>query len=137
MARIEEIERRLLNWARWRLGAGAGGLGYASVKMDAEAGRAGYREAVVPTVDCEAEETDQAVMALPSELRRTVEVVYLEGGCAAAKACRLAVAEPTVKARVWQAHRKLADWLRDREAGRRVQRARVEALQVLARPGRG
>ena len=31
MARIEHIERRLLNWARWKHGANRCGLGYATV----------------------------------------------------------------------------------------------------------
>lgn len=134
MARIEDIERRLTNWARWRCGAGSGGLGYAAVNFATSSSAGGYRECVVPTGDCEAEETDQAVQALPSELRATVETVYLAGGGMAQKARRLAVTPAAVYARIDQAHRQLQVWLQDLAARRRAQRAHVEALQRQARP---
>lgn len=135
MARIEDIERRLLNWARWKAGGQSGGLGYSAMKWAASVGDQGrYRESVIPTVDCEASETEAALMALPSELRRTVEVVYLQGGGMAAKARRLAVTEATVYSRVEQAHRHLDRYLAEQDRARREQRARVEALQAAARP---
>ena len=61
MAKIEDIERRLMNWARWKMVAGSGGLGYARLQLEAEGSRDGYREAKVPVVDCEASETDELV----------------------------------------------------------------------------
>lgn len=134
MARIEDIERRLLNWARWRHGAGSGGLGYATVNLAAEGGRDNFREAVIPTIDCEAEETDQAVLALSSELRATVEAVYLQGGTMAAKSRRLCCSEPTIYSRIDQAHRRIQSWLAERDRVRREQRARLEAMQRAARP---
>lgn len=136
MARIDDIERRLLNWARWCAGAGAGGLGYASVDMAAEAGgRDGYREAVIPTVDCEAAETHQAVMALPHELQVTVERYYIKGGGHEAKAERLHIAVSTMYARIDLAHRRIQAWLADLAATRRAQRERIERLQHAQRPG--
>jgi hypothetical protein len=135
MARIEDIERRLLNWARWRLGGQSGGLGYSTVNLaDAEAARDGYREAVIPTVDCEAEETDRAVVSLASELRATVESVYLGGGGLAQKARRLCCSIPTIHARVDLAHRRIQAWLADAEVARKAQRERIERLQAAARP---
>lgn len=135
MARIEDIERRLLNWARWSAGMNAGGLGFATVNLAAaEGGRDGYREAVIPTSDCEAAETHQAVLALPSELRATVEQVYLRAGGIAQKARRLCCSEATVYARVDLAHKKIQSWLADLQATRRAQRERVEAVQASARP---
>ncbi len=134
MARIEDIERRLLNWARWRAGANQGGLGYATLDYASEAGQSGYREAVIPTVDCEAEETNQAVMALSSELRATVECFYLAGGGIAQKARRLCVSVPTVYQRVERAHVAIQSWLFDRQAAARRQRELVERLQRQARP---
>ena len=134
MARVEEIERRLLNWARWRVGAGSGGMGYASASMGSLGSSGGYREAVVPTVDCEAEETDQAVQALAPDLRETVELVYAHGGGMAGKARRLGCSERAVYLRVEQAHVRLQVWLHDLQAARRQQRERVEALQRQARP---
>jgi hypothetical protein len=138
MARIEDIERRLLNWARWKAGGRSGGLGYSAINLQAAVvggGRDGYREATIPTNDCEADETDQAVLALPSELRRTVEVVYVEGGGMAQKARRLCCAEPTVHARIDQAHRKISRWLADQDASRKAQRELVERLQASVRRG--
>lgn len=135
MARIEDIERRLLNWGRWKHGAGAGGLGYASVNlMDAGADRDNFQEAIIPTIDCEAQETDAAVMALPSELRATMEVVYVLGGGMPQKARRLAVTESTIKARIWRAHPLIQSWLADKAQQRRSQRENLERLQASARP---
>lgn len=132
MARIEDIERRLLNWARWKMGGRSGGLGYATLNLAAVTsggGRDGYRESTIPTNDCEAAETDQAVMTLPSELRRTVEVVYVEGGGMASKARRLCVGERTVQMRIETAHRHISRWLADQDAARKAQRALIERLQ--------
>lgn len=135
MARIEDIERRLLNWARWKHGAGAGGLGYARVNLQAPAVDGDdYAEARVPTDDCEATETDAAVMSLASELRATVEVVYVLGGAMAAKARRLCVSEATIKTRIWRSHVVIQSWLSDKALERRQQRERVEGLIALARP---
>ena len=78
-ARIEDIERRLQNWARWKLGATHSGLGYASMRWDGGIRTPGNRKSIVTTIDCEAEETDRAVMVLASNLRATVEVEYLQG----------------------------------------------------------
>jgi len=43
MARIDWVETRLQNWARWRLARGGDGqLGYAAVSLaDADGGRSG------------------------------------------------------------------------------------------------
>lgn len=133
MARIEDIERRLQNWARWKVGGSAGGLGYASVNLAGDTSRALYREARIPTDDCEAEETDRAVASLDSELRRTVEVVYLDGGGTKRKADLLNCTESTIKSRIWRAHRQLSCWLTERQRERQAERARVAALQRNAR----
>jgi len=135
MARIEDIERRLLNWGRWRLGVGVGGLGYSSPNLaDPDAGRDGYAEATVPMLSVEAEETDRGVKSLPSHLRATVEAVYTGGGSVKDKAARLCVSVPTVFARIDQAHYQLASWLSGIAQAQRTQRERVEALQKAARP---
>ena len=113
MARIDDIERRLLNWARWKHGAGAGGLGFASINPAALLGedRDNFKEARIPTSDCEGEETDQAVKALPTELCETVHVVYLLGGGMAQKAKRLHVSDSGLRARISAAHRQISAWL--------------------------
>lgn len=136
MARIDEIERRLLNWARWRIGQGSGGLGFARQDLDAQGGRDGYRDAVVPTFDCEAEETGRAVAALEGHLRATVECVYVAPGTMRRKVARLCVTEATVKARIWEAHRRISAWLSDRQRLARQERERVEKLSRSAAAGR-
>lgn len=135
MARNEELERRCLNWARWKEGASSGGLGYASVYLPASvAGRDSFREATVPTLDVEAEQTDRAVMALPSALRRTVEVYYLGSGSMEDRCRLLQISRPTIYVRIDKAHEALAAWLREAEAKVRHDRERLELLQASARP---
>lgn len=114
MALIEDIERRLLNWARWYAGQQSGGLGYASISLLQGGGRDGYFEAVVPTIGPEASITHQAVQALPSELRAAVESWYLHGGTAAVKARRLCIQVPTLYRRREVAHATLQRWFSDR-----------------------
>lgn len=129
MARIEDIERRLQNWARWKHGAGSGGLGYGGGGFDGVASGSRYREAVIPTVDCEASDTDQAVQSLETRLRVTLHQVYLTGDSPAIDAARLGCTESAVKARVWDAHRKLAAWFSDRDTSARNERERLQQLR--------
>lgn len=131
----EDMERRLQNWGRWKHGAGAGGLGYAKVNFAADVVDCDrVDEAVVPTINVEAEETDRAIMTLASELRATVEVVYVLGGGMAAKARRLACTERTVRARLVRARSAISHWLSEQAEARQRQRQRVEALMASARP---
>lgn len=137
MARIEWVEQRLQNWARWRLCEGAGVLGYAAVNYaDAvNGGRRGYVEAAIPISDVDASETDQAIRRLhPPGLALTVEEVYVGQGGIRDKALRLCCTEGTVHARIDQAHRQLATDLAAAQARRRAERERVEALQRRNRP---
>lgn len=124
----EDIERRLQNWGRWKHGAGAGGLGYAKVRV----GLAGEQVdcdrdlgAVVPTINVEAEETDRAVLQLASELRATVEVYYVLGGSVAQKAQRLAVTEATVYARLRRVRYLVSVWLSEQALVRQRERERM------------
>ena len=137
-ARIEWIEMRLLNWARWKLSQGTGGLGYASVNLanPTPGVRDPYAEVPVPTNAIEAAATDDAVNRLhPGGLRLTVIEVYVGRGGIADKARRLCGGESTVYLRVAQAHAKLAEFFNAKEASARDERWRVEALQRTARPG--
>lgn len=136
MARIEDIERRLLNWARWRALMADGGGRFARVTLGEERvdGEGWDAPTVIGTDDAEAEVTEQAVMALPSPQRAAVEAHYLGTGTAARKAARLCIAVATMYQRVEVAHRSIARWLADRVQMQREQRARVEALQSAARP---
>lgn len=134
MARIPDIERRLLNWARWKSGEGQGGLGYSCGVWNGESSRSTYREATIPTVDVEASVTDAGVMALAGELRSAVEAVYLRTGTIQAAAARLCCGVATVYARVDRAHSRMASWLSDRAQQARNEAARVRALNEQARP---
>jgi hypothetical protein len=131
--RDEEMERRCLNWARWKLGGGSGSTGYARVSPGMEPGGGRYREAKIPTLDCEAEETDRAIMALPSELRRTIEVVYQSQHGYLLQAVELGVAQAMMYRRVERAHALMAAWLSERRRSADDERRRVQAVQASAR----
>lgn len=134
MKKLEDMERRLLNWSRWKSGPGVGGLGFASVNMIAAlagVSRGPHDEVPIPTMALEAEETDRAVLALPAELRRTIEVVYLGRGGMPEHATALAVPVATVRARVCRAHKGISNWLSDLAQTRQSHRegaARIESI---------
>jgi hypothetical protein len=137
MPRLEWIEFRLNNWARWRLTRGGGVLGYAAVNMaDPTPGvREPYAAVAIPTNDVEASETQDAIQKLTTpELKRAVEEFYLGKGGIRDKARRLCCGESTVYARVEQAHHQLATLLTEKQTKARDERARVELQQHLARP---
>lgn len=116
----EDIERRLQNWGRWKHGAGAGGLGYAKVRIGIDVVDCDRDlDSVVPTINVEAEVTDRAVQSLQSELRATVEVYYVANGGMAAKARRLAVTEATIYARLRRARYLVSVWLSEHASKRR------------------
>jgi hypothetical protein len=132
MARIEWVDQRLTNWALWKIGSRAGGLGYATVNLQAPPvdNPTGWdAQARIPVDDAEAAVTDEGVRTLPSELRRTVEVFYIDPGSVATKLKKLACERATLNARIETAHRKLSSWFGDRDRQAQAERARVEALQ--------
>lgn len=137
-AKIEWVEQRLLEWARWSLTRGSGALGYAAVDLassDGGSGRDGYRESVIPTSDVQASETADAVAMLPSEIRATVECYYLGTGTQAQKLIRLCIAATTMRDRIGKAHRLLcAHWTAQQDR-RREEHARIDGLRrgALAR----
>lgn len=139
MARIEWIEHRLLNWARWKLMHGMGPLGYASVDLSdpTPTQRDPYTEAPIPTNSIEAAETDDGIKALEPELRDTVAAWYLRRDGLAGALRQLGIGERALHQRIERAHRRLADWLNDRQERARTERARVEQLQATSRPGAG
>ena len=137
MARLPDIERRLLNWARWRIGSLSGGMGYARTRYEHRVDGEGYdAQSRIPTDDCEAEQTDRAIAALEPPLQRALAETYLRGDGAAMKARRAGCSEATLYARVERAHRLIAAWLTDHASQARSERQRTEALQRSAAPGR-
>ena len=134
MARSEDVERRCLNWARWKNGEGQGGLGYGGGGWNwSGADRSAFREAKVPTLDAEAEQPDRAIQSLASALRRTVEVYYLGTGTMEERCRSLQISRATIYVRVDRAHDVIAAWLREAEARARHERERVELVQASAR----
>ena len=74
-----EYERRMNNWKHWRISErrSIGGSPYPIYNLTPRPPRG---ENIMPMLLGEAEDTDQAVQALPQELRRAVEVWYLRTG---------------------------------------------------------
>lgn len=136
MARIDWIEQRLQNWARWKLMQGGGVLGYAAVDLQGVGSTAEpWAAAAIPVSDVEAGETDEAVQRLsPGGLALTVIEHYTGRGGIKDKLARLCCAERTYHTRIDQAHRQLADHFNARQERQRAERARVEALQRGVRP---
>jgi DNA-directed RNA polymerase specialized sigma24 family protein len=138
MARIDDVERRLLNWARWLLGGRSGGLGYATVSYGAVgADSSKFREAVIPTSEAEAVDTDDAVKQLANELRQVVWLHYREGQSVASLSVRICCSVATVYNRLDRAHRQLDQVFCDQANARRAERARVENIAAAARVARG
>ena len=84
---------------------------------------------MIPTVDCEASETDLAVEALEDRLNKTVKQVYLKAASTRIDARELGISEVAVHARIWDAHRRLANWFTDRHASALQERDRLELLR--------
>ena len=74
-----EYERRMNNWKLWRISErrSIGGSPYPIYNLTPRPPRG---ENIMPMLMGEAEDTDQAVRALPPELRRAVEIWYLRVG---------------------------------------------------------
>jgi hypothetical protein len=136
MARIEWVEHRLQNWARWKLSECSGPLGFASVKLEERVDQGGgYEDAPIPINAIEAAATDAVLRGLtPRELYATVYEVYCGRGGIKDKARRLGCAEATVHARVGQAHLQMAREFTERNRAAAAERARVEKLQAAMRP---
>lgn len=131
MAKIDWIDQRLNNWARWRLAAGSGSM--ASVNLE-EAGmpRDPYADKPIPISDCEASETEEAVQRLPGDLRVTVLEYYIGPGGMRHKLARLCCTEPTLYARIGRAHRQLADHFMAKRDKAKAERERIEKLSQSA-----
>lgn len=131
--RDEEIERRCLNWARWKLGGGGGSTGYARVSPGMEPSGSRYRESRIPTNDCEAEETDRAIRSLDPDLAKTVTVHYTSPHGFEWQARELGIAVATMYRRIERAHALLARWIEERRRDAVAERQRLAALQASAR----
>lgn len=127
MARIEWVDARLWNWARWKHGARSGGLGYASVNMSGVLSDRNP-EPRIPINDDEACTTEAALKTLLPEVQRVVEEYYLRPGPVETIARDLGIGLSTLHARMDRAHRGIAQWIGERERQAMVERRRVEGL---------
>lgn len=134
MAKIDHIDRRLLNWARWRAKMNGGGGNYATIDITQPVvDRSGWdAETPITVDDAEASLTDTAVHQLEPDLQRAIAACYLGSGSPEQHAKRLCVPVATIYARRDRAHQVLARWFAEREATAEAERQRVECLQAIA-----
>lgn len=123
MARIEWVKLRLDNWALWKDKESSGGLGWASqAAFLNEASTDRYRESRIPIDDVDAGLTNTGVESLKapprSHLYETLQLIYPRGLGIRETARRTGCAESTIKARLEQADRVLADWFAERKQAR-------------------
>lgn len=138
MARLERIKRRLDNWAMWTARGASGGLGYAtqSVLVSDTWARGTYNGMVIPVLEIEAEETDQAVQALKlsrSHLYVTLECIYLRDLGIKATARHMQRADSTIKAQLEQADHALAAWFEARALELDKRRAAAAAAMAATK----
>lgn len=136
MARIEHIKQRLNNWAMWRARRDNHGLGFATRNMLAnwmenagEVSRYG-REATMPVLHLEAEETDEAVEAMrlgKGHLHVTLMCVYVKDLGVAGTARQMRRQPSTVHAQLEQADRWIEAWLQAKREAKDAQQQRVSA----------
>ncbi len=116
MARIERIERRLQNWARWSQERASHGLGYPRSSTIAKADgapRHAEDRNVIPVDSIDAWQTEQAVRALrfvDGSLHALVVLLYVEGRSAEDIGRQLAVGARRVYQRLDRAQFELAKW---------------------------
>lgn len=118
MKRIEWIDGRLRGWATWRL---CGSAGYRSPSFEYEERSTATMGSFEIGVEAERDalEMDQAVAALPEDLRRVVIAYYLwEGGMAVIEN-KLGVTRATVHRRLCHADLRLVQWFDAKEEARR------------------
>jgi DNA-directed RNA polymerase specialized sigma24 family protein len=121
LARLDEVERRLVEWAEWRRNA-----------RDRErlAGRTFDPDAGVPRG---VRQMERIVASMLGRLKETLLEVYVERGSMAAHAVKLGCPETAVARRLGRAHLFIADHLAADGQREREERHRVDAAERLAR----
>lgn len=132
MAKIEHIERRLLNWARWKVGATGDKLGYASPSLNERVDGGGYRSVGVPTLSHDAYEVDAAIGALSKDLQQTLYEVYVCESPSSVLEQRLGIGYRAVLSRVDQAHRLLLRVFEESAAKLKAAREAIQSAQSYA-----
>lgn len=134
MAKSDDVERRLLNWVRWRIGGASGGTGYASSRWGGTPGTSAYRDSVIPTSAAEAIETDAVIQRLDQDLLQLVMDHYADGLSMAALAVKRDCSVATAYARLGRLHQLLGQAFHDMAEARRAERKRVESLARASKP---
>lgn len=124
MRRIEWVQVRLDNWARWVAQRESGALGYPRQAVFARlAGKGARAEAVIPVDSIDAALTDDAVGSLrwdKPHLYLALQCIYVQGLPVLDAAQRLGKAPSTIKAHLAQADHALAAWFRARAEQRQL-----------------
>jgi hypothetical protein len=128
----DDFVRRMRNWARHAAGSS---LGYAQVKYDGEPS-GGYREAPMPIMSGEADDTGAALQTLPIRYRRAVELWWAwEDTEVSVLARRCGGIDPkTYARRVMDGHGLLRSELARRHEAYRTHTARCAALTMRTIP---
>ena len=124
---IDYINKRLNDWARWRLSdratirhmLGAKSCWPQMLQDDAE-GKMERHGTIVPINDLECCEMDKAVLALPAELQFILEEFYYRTNTTEGVAKRCGISRATLHRRIDQAHQRLLGLLNDQAAGIRI-----------------
>ena len=118
---IRHIHERLERWATWADGGRVGksqGVSRYEVRT-ADSASDGLWSTRVPYDTLEAQETEDAVTALPAELYRVVKMCYVEmpGRTLKDQARALKIgSDQTLRIRIEHAHARIDAWLQDRHA---------------------
>jgi hypothetical protein len=133
MSKIADVERRLLNWARWKASEGAmGGLGYSSPAMFREV-RGGQHSAAIPMLGHEAADTDSAIALLSKDVQLTLHEVYVAQVTKDVAIARLGVGYDAIRRRVSQAQCALQRIFEDRAQALNASREAFEAQARAAK----
>lgn len=140
MARIEHIKRRLDNWALWKARMCSSGLGYHAVNVLAVDvwSRNSYNGNVIPHIDQEGEETNQAIEAMrvgKMHLYETLHAYYLQDLGVQLIARRMGKSPSTIHAHLSQADCFIAGWLQERARMREEQEALARGREWTAMRG--
>lgn len=139
MARLKRIQRRLDNWALWKVRQNDSGLGYHARNILAVDvwGRGSYNGAIIPHFEQEAEETNQAIESMKlgkGHLFVTLDCIYIKDLGVKQTARRMDRAESTIKAQLEQADHYIAAWMEAKAEERERKRvaAQVSGPKVRA-----
>lgn len=124
-----ETERRMTNWARWRVAGGRISLAMSSAYS--LEGRGRRDEVGVPLIDGEAEDVEKVVLALQYPLQLVLIEYWVKGGSVAQKARACRCARSTFFERLALGHKAVVDGLaqlRRQSEHRRTRLAPAEPL---------